>query len=133
MNLASIAASLAAILAVLNGMQHGTTTPQPPVVMNVATTTESTSLLIVGTSTYRIQGHGTLIQAMRELASTTSFRYTSREYPGLGSFVESINGIRPSAGYYWILYKAGKKSSVGASSITLRSGDIVEWKYEKGY
>jgi hypothetical protein len=133
MNLASIAASLTAILAVLNGMHHATSTPQPPVVMAVATTTASATQLIVGTSTYRIQGQGTLIDAMRELSSTTSFRYTARDYPGLGSFVESINGVRPSAGYYWIVYRAGKKASVGASSIVLHPGDVVEWRYEKSY
>lgn len=51
----------------------------------------------------------------------------------LGTFVDTINGQKNSDGYYWILYLNGRTSDIGASQTTLNDGDIVEWRYEKGY
>ncbi len=54
-------------------------------------------------------------------------------FPGLGFFVQSINGIEQGNGYSWIYYINGKKATVGVSSYKLKIGDLIEWKYEKNY
>ncbi len=68
---------------------------------------------------------------MRSLASSSNFTFAGREYPSLGFFVESINGKKGTNGYYWFLYVNGKSSDTGASETHLKTGDVIEWKYEK--
>lgn len=75
----------------------------------------------------------TVLDAMSALASVGDFQFTSKAFPGMGAFVESINGKINSDGFYWILYTNGKSSDTGASQTTIRSGDRIEWRYEKGY
>ncbi|KKW40537.1 hypothetical protein A3I46_02675 [Candidatus Kaiserbacteria bacterium RIFCSPLOWO2_02_FULL_54_13] len=83
--------------------------------------------------TVSVSPGGTVIDTMRALVSTGDFTYTSREYPGLGTFVDSINGKKGEGGMYWILYINGVSATSGASAAIVSAGDIVEWKYEKGY
>lgn len=70
---------------------------------------------------------------MNALASTGNFAFTSKDFPGMGAFVESMNGEGGEGGYSWIFYVNGTESQEGASSVTLSPGDSVEWKYEKSY
>ena len=74
-----------------------------------------------------------VLDAMRSLASSSSFTFTGRDYPSLGFFVDSINGVSQANGYVWILYVNGEKSSLGASTVTVAQNDVIEWKYEKSY
>ena len=69
--------------------------------------------------------------AMNILASTTDFSFKANFYPGLGYFVEEINGTKNQDSVYWTLYINGVYSNVGASDYVLKQGDSVEWKYEK--
>ena len=89
----------------------------------------------VGGETYRthIDQAETVLDAMRLLASTTSFSFTGREYPSLGFFIESIDGKKNADGSYWFLYVNGTYASRGASQTTLVPGDTVLWRYEKNY
>jgi|SRR3989344_4847917 len=67
--------------------------------------------------------------AMKVLASSTSFTYSSRYYSGLGYFIEAINEIKNANGNYWTLYVNGKYATVGASEYVLSAGDRIEWRY----
>lgn len=69
--------------------------------------------------------------AMKLAASTTPFDFKATYYSGLGYFVEQIGGVKNSGGTYWTLYVNGEYSMVGASDRRIRSGDRVEWKFEK--
>ncbi|MEK7601492.1 MAG: DUF4430 domain-containing protein [Patescibacteria group bacterium] len=80
-----------------------------------------------------IASNESVLALMRSLASTTDFKFTGKEYPSLGFFVESINGKKNGDGAYWILYINGKSSDLGASNATIHAGDTVEWRYEKSY
>jgi hypothetical protein len=64
-------------------------------------------------------------------AASDTFAYTSREYPGLGSFVLSIGGRMSGNGFDWILYVNGTQASAGASTVVVRPGDRVEWRFER--
>ena len=103
-----------------------------------ATSTKPTVIdftLNVGGQTYRgtAPTGATVLDAMNMLALSTNFRFTSKDFPGMGAFVESINDKRNADGFYWILHMNGKKSRKGISQTFIAPGDTVEWKYEKGY
>jgi hypothetical protein len=89
--------------------------------------------LIVDGVSYGVIADTSVYEAMREVATRSSFTFTGENYPSLGYFVESIGGKKGGNGYYWILYVNGKSSDAGASQTTLKPGDSVEWKYEKSY
>jgi len=75
----------------------------------------------------------TVLEAMRDLVSTTDLVFTGEDYPGLGFFVESINGKKNGGGEYWVFYVNSVSASVGVSTQTVSVGDTIAWKYEKGY
>ncbi len=110
---------------------HATPPPFKP-----ATTSEQPEIPAHSDATsYVIPVHasGSVLDAMRAFASTTSFRFEGRDYPSLGFFVESINGKKPAGGFVWIFYVNGVKSGKGVSSMHVTPDDNVEWKYEKSY
>lgn len=80
-----------------------------------------------------ISGSESVLTLMRSLSSATDFKFTGEDYPSLGFFVESIDGVRNADGKYWILYINGKSADVGASNASIKSGDTVEWRFEKSY
>lgn len=73
---------------------------------------------------------GTVESLMQEKRADGSFTYTSRPYPTLGSFLESVGGIRNGNGTYWMLYINGALSSQGMSQAAIVPGDRIEWRYE---
>lgn len=130
----SVLASLTLILATLASMPHATSTPLAPT-HAIVRPPEIAARLIVGTSTYPITlaHEQPVFEAMRTLASTTAFRFTWHEYPGMGAFIDSIDGRPNSNGRYWILWMNGRKSTTGASNLIVHPGDTIEWKYERSY
>lgn len=103
-----------------------------------ATSTKPASInftLSVGGQSYRghVLAEATVLDAMSALASVGDFQFTSRDFPGIGAFIESINGKQAVDGYYWILYINGKQSDAGVSQTRVSSGDTIEWRYERNY
>lgn len=95
----------------------------------------ATSSAATPATTYQFtaQSQATVIDAMRMQASSSNFTFKTKEYKGLGAMVEEINGKPSKDGYYWILYVNGTTTSEGASSQKVSPGDVIEWRYEKGY
>jgi hypothetical protein len=79
------------------------------------------------------QGGETVLASMRAYAEAGGITFTGTEYPGLGFFVESINGRENARNYSWFLYLNGISSQTGASATVVREGDIVEWRYKDSY
>lgn len=75
----------------------------------------------------------TVISAMRSFSTEGVLMFTGHEYPGMGFFIDSINGRENAAGRYWFLYVNGVSATTGASTMTVHKGDLVEWRYEKSY
>jgi hypothetical protein len=94
------------------------------------TTTPAPS--VQDTFTFTSTTDTTVLAAMQTLAAENIVAFTSREYPSLGTLIESINGKANANGYYWFLYVNGESSQTGASQTALRTGDVVEWRYKKG-
>ena len=67
--------------------------------------------------------------AMLAAQSPQQFAFTQKEFPGLGEFVESINGVPNTDHDFWFLYVNGKESSTGISTTIVHSGDVIEWRY----
>lgn len=90
--------------------------------------------LQVGSNEYKIsykEGES-LYDAMKGFSNKkeNKFSFNSKNYPGLGNFIDEINGIKGTPGKYWIYYVNNKKVSVGASKYILKPGDTVTWKQE---
>lgn len=90
--------------------------------------------LVAQENTYELfllQG-ATAYDAMAIAQKEMGFSFQGREFPGLGFFVEEINGARqdPRTGKYWIYSINGKKAEVGISAYIVQANDIISWKYE---
>ena len=83
--------------------------------------------------TFAANAEGTVLDAMNAQKAKGALLFDGREFPGLGFFVEEINGKRSADGYYWILYVNSMQSQTGVSQTFLSAGDVIEWRYEKGY
>ncbi len=72
-----------------------------------------------------------VLDAMREEERAGNLTFAGKEYPGLGLFVEEIQGVRPPDGKYWILYINGSPASRGVAEAMVTPKDLVEWKLEE--
>lgn len=70
---------------------------------------------------------------MEAYAEKSDFSFSGRDFPGLGFFVEEINGKKNANGSYWFLYVNGTSSETGVSQTRVREGDSIEWRYEKSH
>ena len=89
--------------------------------------------MIVGSQRYVIDSSATstvLAIMQRAKSSESGFSYTSKDYPSLGVFVDSINGTSQSDNKYWMFYVNGVQSPVGISHAQVHPGDTIEWKLE---
>ena len=83
--------------------------------------------------TFTATTNSTVLDAMNVLAAQGKLMFSGRDFAGLGFLVEEINGRQSADGYYWILRINGVLSEKGVSQAQITTGDIVEWRYEKGY
>lgn len=100
-----------------------------------ASSSQATATIIVAEKSYSvvvIQGE-TVLNAMRALTTAGTLVFTGRDYSGLGFFIDSINGVQNADGKYWVFYVNGVSATIGASAQIINAGDIIEWRYEKGY
>lgn len=52
----------------------------------------------------------------------------TRNFPGLGVFIEAIHGVSNTNSSYWQFWVNGEYSQVGAEQYVLKDGDGVLWK-----
>lgn len=69
---------------------------------------------------------------MVKAQETSDFQFRGKEFPGLGFFIQEMNGLEqsPRLAKYWIYYINGTKAEVGISAYTVNSHDIISWRYE---
>jgi len=89
----------------------------------------------VGEKKYEISvpENSTVYDLMDSLKQRGDIGFKGQTSTGLGFFVEEINGKKNNANTntYWIYYINGKAAGVGISNYILKTGDIINWKYEK--
>ncbi|MCA9375472.1 MAG: DUF4430 domain-containing protein [Candidatus Doudnabacteria bacterium] len=73
---------------------------------------------------------GTTVESV--MRSATGLVFVTKPFAGMGSFVESINGVanNEAAGLYWTFYLNGAFASRGISAQTVNDGDQIEWRYQ---
>ncbi|MEM2273526.1 MAG: DUF4430 domain-containing protein [Candidatus Bathyarchaeia archaeon] len=91
-------------------------------------------------------GNGTLVwyngtmvpkEASVLMATKVVAAVEGTEYPDMGTFVDSINGVRNESGRYWIWYiwnqdkREWEWGPVASNKYILHEDDIIMWKYEK--
>ncbi|MDP2640933.1 MAG: DUF4430 domain-containing protein [Candidatus Yanofskybacteria bacterium] len=76
----------------------------------------------------------TVLEAMR-IAEGNGFRFSGKDFFGIGFFVEEIEGRRQDPGkqMYWVYSIDGQKARMGVSQQKVVPGNIIEWTYEKSY
>jgi hypothetical protein len=60
-----------------------------------------------------------------------NFSFVSKEYSGLGIFIDEINGVKGVSGKYWIYSVNGEKASISVSKYILKNGDNVLWEQKE--
>jgi len=74
---------------------------------------------------------GMVLDVMYAARAQGSLAFSGTEYPGLGFFMEEIQGVRQGNGRYWILYLNGKAAEQGASHVRVAPTDTLEWRLEE--
>jgi hypothetical protein len=92
------------------------------------------SLTIQGLQAYEtvsISEHQILLDVLTELnAADRNLQLATKEYPGLGTLVESMAGkTNGSDNKYWQYKVNGVMPQVGADHYKLVDGDTVEWNF----
>lgn len=128
-----------------SGIETATTTvssSSAPVIQESPPVSGEAEQLNIGRATLKVNGEaysidatprGTVINAMNQLVASGELSYTSKNFPGLGVFVDSINGKKSGGGMQWILYVNGTLATQGAGTLEITEGDVIEWKYEKEF
>lgn len=90
--------------------------------------------LVVEDRTYAVSlsEGGSAYDLMVKAQETSDFQFRGKEFPGLGFFIQEMNGLEqsPRLGKYWIYYINGTKAEVGISAYTVNLHDIISWRYE---
>lgn len=81
----------------------------------------------------QIENQTSIENFMNKLRKEEKIDFKDKNYTGMGKFIEEINGVKNSGEKNWIYYVNGKKANIGISNYKINIGDIVSWKYEKGY
>jgi len=120
--------------AVINTTTSSTVTTTEPIVTGIPN--YATATLKVGDRTYelRFSEGDSLLYAMQLLTARSEqpFSFVSKEFKGIGVFVEEVTGTKnsPSENKYWIYYINGLSAQSGISAYIPETGDLIEWKYE---
>lgn len=69
--------------------------------------------------------------ALGALGAATHGKWTGKYYSGLGIFITSILGVKPTGKDSWAFYVNGKLSNKGACSVRLRAGERLLFKIVK--
>jgi len=90
--------------------------------------------LAVGEKTYvlSLPEDSSVYDLMAKAQEISGFQFRGQEFPGLGFFIQEINGLEqsPRLGKYWIYYINGKKAEVGISAYRVNNHDTILWNYE---
>jgi uncharacterized protein DUF4430 len=65
------------------------------------------------------------------LDAATHGKWAGKYYSGIGIFITSILGVKPSGKDYWGVYVNGRFSSLGVCDIKLHSGERLTFQIKK--
>ncbi len=113
-------------------------TPPPTTSITVATPTTTETIPIkfkIEDKEYEIniKPNISAYEAMNTLRESGRISFSTKNFSGLGQFVEEINGIKnsPNTGFYWTFYINNQEAKVGISNYIIKPNDLITWKYMK--
>lgn len=114
-----------------------TSTPEPEAVVSVPSAID-VKLVIQQPNkksqwSFQVVENSTVDAAMRWASGQYKFSYVTKQFSGLGSFVDELSGLKSDSatGMYWLYYVNGTPAATGVSSYILHDGDTITWKYQK--
>lgn len=117
-----------------NSSDKSVKSPPNKIIDKVETVDEAVKVVIsVKDKAYHVslKDGSSIYDAMVKLSKENNdFVFTSKDYSGMGMFIDSINGTPNSFEKNWIYYVNDKKASIGVSKNLLKNGDIVRWNQE---
>lgn len=73
-------------------------------------------------------GESTVLDLLELLEKRHGVPIETRNFPGLGQFIEAIHGVHNTNNLYWQYWVNDEYAKVGASQYVLQDGDTVLWK-----
>ncbi len=70
----------------------------------------------------------TVLDLLETLERQNGIAIEKRNFPGLGVFIEAIQGVHNTNDSYWQFWVNGEYSNVGAGQYELKDDDKVLWK-----
>lgn len=118
--------------------KNKTTNPAPPTTPTNQSPEEISETipitLVISNAPYQIQAppSSTAYQVMDGLRQENKISFSTKNFSGLGYFVQEINGIKnnPSTGFYWTFYINNQEAKVGISNYIIKPNDTLTWKFE---
>ena len=89
--------------------------------INISLKTPDKSYLV------KVEEGATALDVMKN-AQNSGFSFNGKEYPGMGYFIDEINGVKSENGKYWIYYINEQEAEIGVSKYVVNNGDIINWK-----
>lgn len=116
--------------------QQSTVQTNQPDKETVKDKTEPISVTIQGLYTdkpFEITTDETVLQVLQSLNSKdANMRLTTKEYKGLGTLIDSINGMNNGTdNKYWQYKVNGSAPQIGADQFKLKADDKIEWYFAK--
>jgi hypothetical protein len=82
-----------------------------------------------------LPANATVFDALKQMSDTQKISLDYKDYGGdLGVFVNAIDAVpaKPTSDKWWQFWVNGAYSDKGISSVHLKPGDVVEFKFIKG-
>lgn len=73
----------------------------------------------------------TALALLETVADKNGITIEKKEYEGLGTMVQGINGVQGDSAGFWAFRVNDAEASVGASSYTVQANDRIEFRFEK--
>lgn len=76
----------------------------------------------------KLQKGATVLDALKQLEEEYNVPLETREFAGIGTFVEAIHGVHNTSAMYWQFWVNDEYSLKGAAQAEVRDGDRILWK-----
>lgn len=84
----------------------------------------------ISTYSAKIKDSTTVWEVLSRVAKENDFNLVSED-SDFGVFIKEIGGKANTKDQFWLYFVNGKMGEVAADKYELKTGDLVEWKYEK--
>jgi hypothetical protein len=122
------------VLALGFGLTRSTHDPVAEIAKEIPPRTETVILSVTGlyeAKVITVVSGETILDMLKTLNSTEpNLQLVTKDYPGLGTLVESMNGLTNGTNdNYWQYQVNGTRPQISADQFILSNGDDVKWTF----